>query len=123
MKQRAGFVSNSSTTSFLVTAAHRDQLKVRVTKTIDLTPEPEEIIVSIEELDERMGYIHGDADFSNFESYLAAKRSIEAGGIAVFVTVTDNHGDEAAELLSGMDEDYRRARQESELGIHYVEEW
>ena len=121
MKRRTGFVSNSSTTSFLVTATHRDQLKVRVTKTIDLTPDPEEIIVSVEELDKRMGYIHEGVDFSQFESYVAARRSIEAGGIAVVVTVTDNYGDEEAELLCGMDPDYRAARLASELGIHYLE--
>jgi hypothetical protein len=121
MKFRAGFVSNSSTTSFLITAARRDQLKVRVTKTIDLD-DGENVVDTLEELDERMKWTHGDVDFSSLDSYVAAKETIAAGGVVAFVTVTDNYGDEQADLLQGVDEEYRIARAEADLGILYLDE-
>lgn len=113
-------MSNSSTTSFLVAARRPEDFTVRVTKTVVLAEETDELIRTMDDL-ERVAEWWTDS--YGQQAYEFAKAAIERGEVVAMVTVSDNHGDEGAELLMGCDPEYREALAASRLDVHQLPEW
>jgi hypothetical protein len=88
MKTRFGFVSNSSSSSFVV--AYKEGKKIELTVQIDLS-EYGKVIRTIDELNERMKNDYSfdpnkleECEDVDREVYLESKAAIEAGKVVVF---------------------------------------
>lgn len=95
MKIRTGFVSNSSSSSFVVALdSQNTKTTVTVSFDIDLESHSDHRISTIEELDEYYDYEWGERN----GSYKKCKKAIKAGKIILVGSFTDE-SDEAKEVF------------------------
>jgi molybdopterin converting factor small subunit len=111
MKIRSGMISNSSSTSFIVSAANKAALTISVTTTYDLA-ERGDVVSTLAELDERFLSTAMDVDGTFPEDrmvfgedrakYEEARRAIEAGKTVVFLTLESEEifGDQLYDVLT-----------------------
>jgi hypothetical protein len=98
MKNRYGFVANSSSTSFILGDLRKNNkksLKTKISVEIDLFDFVEETITSLSELEN----VQEDYDFQDEEKYLKAYDIISKGGIVYILSVADDNGDAIETLL------------------------
>lgn len=92
MKIRNGLVSNSSSSSFIVGIkdGRKTSTKIKVEMEINLS-EYGEVITSIEDLIKRYTEYHGCNidELNDNNDYVAAKKIIEAGGIVIVGSFSD----------------------------------
>ena len=97
MKIRRGFVSNSSSSSFVVSAKDEASLVVTVTLQIDLTKYERDynacdVLRSVAELEAYADHSYDPESFRETSYYADAKAALEAGRV-VFFGELDYHGD------------------------------
>ena len=125
MKRRSGFVSNSSTSSFIVTAPSREHLRLVITKVIDLG-EGAMVASTIEQLDAMMICHFGDRSyFEGLGAYRNAAASIEAGRVAIMAS--NRQGSPVDDVLTDfglgydVDEEYAQAVTAAGVEIELLE--
>jgi len=85
MKIRNGFISNSSSSSFIV-ATNRGATNIKLEIEIDLSDYSDEIIDNIEDLIKYFTehYCYEVEELKSHLSYIAAKKEIEKGNVVYF---------------------------------------
>jgi hypothetical protein len=95
MKVRSGFVSNSSSSSFIVAIKDEATVKVKVTFEADLEKYARRKISTIEELNEYYKDYWGGPDWK----YEECRKAIENGKVVLVGEFSDQSGDRAEEFL------------------------
>jgi hypothetical protein len=96
MKVRSGFVSNSSSSSFVVARNKNEDLTLRVKMTFS----PETVITNVEELAEGQFGTDWEADASCKKEYNKCKKQLEAGKIIqVFRVANDDYDNAGSSYL------------------------
>ena len=101
MKVRNGFVSNSSSSSFIVAAKSEKDLKTKITLEVDLMEYVKDSVSTVEELDdyymEEYGRVPVKADKDEeWKNYSAAVKAIGKGNV-VFFGAFHSDGDNSVE--------------------------
>ena len=98
MKVRSGFVSNSSSSSFVIAAKNKKDLKTKITIEVNFADFIEDSgIKTIEDLDEYFEEEY-DEGFQKLAKYKAAKKAIEEGK-TLYCGRLHSDGDNSIELL------------------------
>ena len=113
MKIRNGFVSNSSSSSFIVSCKDKKSAKIKVELEVDLYDHADDKITTLKELDgyfiDRYGW-GGDTTLEAIfedneglkEDYIKAKKAIECGELVLFGSFSNESDDPASMLLCDM---------------------
>jgi hypothetical protein len=91
MKIRNGFVSNSSSSSFVISAQRGKDLKTQITFDIDLKSFVDDEVSSVSELDNFYESEYGDPDYKDRPEYKKAKSEIEKGNVVYFGRFADDN--------------------------------
>ncbi|MHA2280251.1 MAG: hypothetical protein ACXAC5_05270 [Promethearchaeota archaeon] len=95
MKVRSGFVSNSSSSSFIVAVEDETRVKVKISFEADLEKYARRKLSTIEELNEYYDDYWGDRGWK----YEECRKAIEAGKVVLVGSFDDQSGDELERFL------------------------
>jgi hypothetical protein len=87
MKRKADFITNSSSTSFIITSNDEKLLKVPMTIEVDLNQYIDKKITTIEEL--KKYWLEDRYEDEEDEEYIKCKKKIEAGDIVYCLHCSD----------------------------------
>ena len=110
MKIRNGFVSNSSSSSFIVSCKDKNSAKIKVEIEVDLYDHADTKVSTLKELDEHFIEQYGwggDTTLEKIfedneglkEDYTKAKKSVERGELVLFGSFSNESDDPASMLL------------------------
>ena len=114
MKIRNGFVSNSSSSSFIVSCKDKKSAKIKVELEVDLYHHAKSKITTLSELDKyyikQYGWdkkntieaIFEDEDGYFKEDYIKAKKAIKRGEIVLFCSFSNESDEPVSQLLCDM---------------------
>jgi len=97
MKKKLDFITNSSSTSFIIAALEDDLLKVPMTIEVDLNNYLEKKVSTLEEL--KKFWLEDRYDDEEDEQYIKCQKLIKEGNIVYFLNCSDEDYDDPMESL------------------------
>ena len=97
MKKKLDFITNSSSTSFIIASNDEELLKVPMTIEVDLTQYLEKKISTLEEL--KKYWIEDRYDDEEDEQYLKCQKLIKEGNVVYFLNCSDENYSDPMETL------------------------
>jgi len=101
MKKKLDFITNSSSTSFIVASSDEALLKVPMTIEVDLTKYLDQKVSTLEEL--KKWYVedryYSEDELEDNEKYKECQKMIEEGNVVFFLRVSEQDFDDSLESV------------------------